>query len=143
MTSIPIDLKNKALETPKTNAAVVCPNEESVLLAVIEAKEINLINPILIGKKSLIEKTANQVNLEINSYDIIEINNEEEAATVACKLAHEDKVKIIIKGNLHTDILMRYYLKKEFNLIVGRRLSHIWHMTAQKLNKPLFLTDGA
>ena len=143
MTSIPIDLKNKALETPKTNAAVVCPNEESVLLAVKEAKEINLINPILIGKKSLIEKTANQVNQEINSYNIIEINNEQEAATVACKLAHEDKVKIIIKGNLHTDILMRYYLKKEFNLIVGRRLSHIWHMTAQKFNKPLFITDGA
>ena len=38
MTSIPIDLKNKALETPNINAAVVCPNEESVLLAVIEAK---------------------------------------------------------------------------------------------------------
>ena len=38
---------------------------------------------------------------------------------------------------------MRSYLKKEFNLLDGRRLSHIWHMTTPQLKKPLFITDGA
>ena len=49
----------------------------------------------------------------------------------------------MIKGNLHTDILMRTYLKKEFGLIEGKRLSHIWHMTTNNDSKPLFITDGA
>ena len=49
----------------------------------------------------------------------------------------------MIKGNLHTDILMRTYLKKEFGLIEGKRLSHIWHMTLEENDKPLFITDGA
>ena len=49
----------------------------------------------------------------------------------------------MIKGNLHTDILMRTYLKKEFGLIEGKRLSHIWHMTTNDNSKPLFITDGA
>ena len=38
---------------------------------------------------------------------------------------------------------MRFYLKKEFNLLQGNRLSHIWHMTASQLKKPIYITDGA
>ncbi|GIS25568.1 MAG: hypothetical protein CM15mP126_8110 [Gammaproteobacteria bacterium] len=60
------------------------------------------------------------------------------SASIACQMSNENKSKIIIKGNLHTDILMRSYLKKKFNLLDGRRLSHIWHMTAPQL-KNLFL----
>ncbi len=58
-------------------------------------------------------------------------------------MASEGRSKIIVKGNLHTDILMRFYLKKEFNLLQGKRLSHIWHMTASQLKKPIYITDGA
>ena len=37
----------------------------------------------------------------------------------------------------------RTYLKKEYSLIEGKRLSHIWHMTISQDDKPLFITDGA
>ena len=143
MSVIPEDLKNKALETPNIPAAVVCPNEESVLLAVKEGREMNLIDPILIGNKNLISQSAKDIGLNIEDYNILEADNEEQSALVACQLSNENKTKIIIKGNLHTDILMRSYLKKEFNLLEGKRLSHIWHMTTPQLKKPLFITDGA
>ena len=143
MNAIPEDLKNKALETPNIPAAVVCPNQESILSAVKESVDINLINPILIGNKKMINETASKINLDISEYNIVETENEEESASVACKMSNENKTKIIIKGNLHTDILMRCYLKKEFNLLDGKRLSHIWHMTTPQLKKPLFITDGA
>jgi len=143
MNAIPEDLKNKALETPNISAAVVCPNQESILSAVKESVDINLINPILIGNKKMINETASKINLDISEYNIVETENEEESASVACKMSNENKTKIIIKGNLHTDILMRCYLKKEFNLLDGKRLSHIWHMTTPQLKKPLFITDGA
>ena len=143
MSVIPEDLKNKALETPNIPAAVVCPNEESVLLAVKEGREMNLIDPILIGNKNLISQSAKDIGLNIEDYNILEADNEEQSALAACQLSNENKTKIIIKGNLHTDILMRSYLKKEFNLLEGKRLSHIWHMTTPQLKKPLFITDGA
>ena len=143
MNAIPEDLKNKALETPNISAAVVCPNQDSILSAVKESVDINLINPILIGNKKMINETASKINLDISEYNIVETENEEESASVACKMSNENKTKIIIKGNLHTDILMRCYLKKEFNLLDGKRLSHIWHMTTPQLKKPLFITDGA
>ena len=143
MSVIPEDLKNKALETPNIPAAVVCPNEESILLAVKEGREMNLIDPILIGNKNLISQSAKDIGLNIEDYNILEADNEEQSALAACQLSNENKTKIIIKGNLHTDILMRSYLKKEFNLLEGKRLSHIWHMTSPQLKKPLFITDGA
>tara|TARA_B100001027_G_scaffold164138_1_gene116402 strand:+ start:119 stop:1018 length:900 start_codon:yes stop_codon:yes gene_type:complete len=143
MSIIPEDLKNKALETPNIPAAVVCPNEESILLAVKEGREMNLIDPTLIGNKNLITQSAKDIGLNIEDYNIIEADNDEQSALTACQLSNENKTKIIIKGNLHTDILMRSYLKKEFNLLEGKRLSHIWHMTTPQLKKPLFITDGA
>ena len=143
MSVIPEDLKNKALETPNIPAAVVCPNEESVLLAVKEGREMNLIDPTLIGNKNLISQSAKDIGLNIEDYNILEADNEEQSALAACQLSNENKTKIIIKGNLHTDILMRSYVKKEFNLLGGKRLSHIWHMTTPQLKKPLFITDGA
>ena len=143
MSVIPEDLKNKALETPNIPAAVVCPNEESVLLAIKESKEMNLIDPTLIGDKNLITQSAKDIGLNVEGYNILEADNEEQSALAACQLSNENKTKVIIKGNLHTDILMRSYLKKEFNLLEGKRLSHIWHMTTPQLKKPLFITDGA
>ena len=143
MSVIPEDLKNKALETPNIPAAVVCPNEESVFLAVKESREMNLIDPTLIGNKNLISQSAKDIGLNIEDYNILAADNEEQSALAACQLSNENKTKIIIKGNLHTDILMKSYLKKEFNLLEGKRLSHIWHMTTPQLKKPLFITDGA
>ena len=143
MNSIPTDLESKALESPNLAAGVVCADQTSILSAVKEAININLINPTLIGKQKLIEEKADESSFELKNFEIINTENDQEAANVACSLANDNKIKIIIKGNLHTDVLMKSYLKKEHHLIEGKRLSHIWHMTSPKLNKPLYITDGA
>ena len=52
---------------------------------------------------------------------------------LAAKLASEGKVKIIVKGHIHTDILMKAVLKRNLNLIGKKRLSHVWHMTLDEL----------
>ena len=143
MIAIPEDLKNIALRTPNIPAAVVCPDQESVLLAINEANKIGLLDPILVGNKKSIEQVASKIDLNIQNYNIVDTSNEQESVSVACQMASEGRSKIIVKGNLHTDILMRFYLKKEFNLLQGKRLSHIWHMTASQLKKPIYITDGA
>tara|TARA_Y100000768_G_scaffold259432_2_gene197385 strand:- start:2642 stop:3544 length:903 start_codon:yes stop_codon:yes gene_type:complete len=143
MTSVPIDLKNKALETQNIPAAIVCADQESILSAIEEVIQDNLVKPILIGNRKLIENEAAKIDFKLNKIELLESNSEEHSADIACELASTNKIKIIIKGNLHTDILMRSYLKKEFNLIQGKRLSHIWHLTSSTLKKPLYITDGA
>jgi phosphate acetyltransferase len=38
---------------------------------------------------------------------------------------------------------MKEVLKREYDLLGKTRLSHIWHMTVEKDDKPLIITDGA
>ena len=140
---VPENLIFLAHKTPHIPVAIVCAHHTSSMESSKLACDLNLINPIFIGKKELIQKEADQLNWNINKYEIIHHDNDQESAVAGAELARNNKVKVIIKGNLHTDILMRIYLKKEFGLIEGKRLSHIWHMTTYENSKPLFITDGA
>ncbi len=143
MTSIPENLINLASKSPNVKAAVVCADQKSILNAINESIKLNLINPILIGKKNNIDKISEEIGFDISKIEIINTESEIDSAEISCELAKENKIKIIIKGNLHTDILMKSYLKKDKGLLEGKRLSHIWHMTSDVLQKPLFITDGA
>ena len=102
-----------------------------------------LIEPIFIGDKSIIEKLALNIKWDISKYEIINEPVENNTALIAAKLASEGKVKIIVKGHIHTDILMKAVLKRDLNLIGKKRLSHVWHMTLEKNDKPFIITDGA
>ena len=143
MSKIPENIIAKALETPNLSSAVVAAHQESLLGSIKEASEKDLIQPILIGDKEKIEKIAKNINFKINNLNIINKTSDVDCAIAACNLAKENKIKIIIKGHIHTDVLMKIYLKKEFGLIKGKRLSHIWHMSGDKLKKAIFISDGA
>jgi len=102
-----------------------------------------LIDPIFIGDKLVIEKIATEIKWDISKYEIINEPIENNTALIAAKLASEGKVKIIVKGHIHTDVLMKAVLKRDLNLIGKKRLSHVWHMTLEKNDKPFIITDGA
>ena len=140
---IPNNLISLAKKTPNLSAGIICANHDSSMESAKKSVELNLINPIFIGNKQEINEKAEKIEWDINAYEIINSSNDVEAAIIGAELGRDNKIKVMIKGNLHTDVLMRTYLKKEFGLIEGKRLSHIWHMTILKDDKPLFITDGA
>ena len=140
---VPANLINLAKKTALIPVGIVCAHHESTMISAKQAYELSLIEPIFIGDKQSIMEEANKLSWNIDSFQIFEENNDQDAAIMGAKLASENKIKVLIKGNLHTDILMRVYLKKEYSLIEGKRLSHIWHMTLDQNDKPLFITDGA
>jgi Phosphotransacetylase len=140
---IPNNLISLAKKTPNLSAGIICANHDSSMESAKKSVELNLINPIFIGNKQEINEKAEKIEWDINAYEIINSSNDVEAAIIGAELGRDNKIKVMIKGNLHTDVLMRAYLKKEFGLIEGKRLSHIWHMTILKDDKPLFITDGA
>ena len=88
-------------------------------------------------------KCAEYLKWDISNYEIIHEPVENNTAAIAAKLASEKKIRIIVKGHIHTDILMKEVLKREYDLLGKTRLSHIWHMTIGKEEKPLIITDGA
>ena len=130
--------KKKGVKAAIVNAGMPLP-----MLSVLDAVKENLIEPIFIGDKKEIQKCAEDLKWDISRYEIIDEPVENNTAPIATKLASEDKVKIIVKGHIHTDILMKEVLKREYNLMGKTRLSHLWHMTIEKEDAPLIITDGA
>ena len=108
-----------------------------------QAVDEGLIDPVFVGDKPIIEKLAKDIKWDISKYEIIHEPVENNTALIAAKMASEDKVKIIVKGHIHTDVLMKAVLKRDLNLIGKKRLSHVWHMTLEKNDKPFIITDGA
>jgi len=139
----PDNLLNVAHKKKGVPAAIVNAGKPLPMLSAMDAVNENLINPVLIGDKKEIESCANDLKFDISKYEIIHEPVENDTAKVAAKLASKGKIKIIVKGHIHTDILMKEVIKKEYNLLGKTRLSHIWHMTLDKNDKPLIITDGA
>lgn len=140
---VPENLIKLAKKTPNIPVGIVCAHHLPSMESAKQAYELDLINPTFIGEMNLIQEEAENLKWNIKEFTIIDKNTDHDAATAGALLARENKIKVLIKGNLHTDILMRIYLKKEFGLIESKRLSHIWHMSLDANDKPLFITDGA
>ena len=136
-----IDLIAKNIKIP---TAVVGADNELSLSSAHEAHKIGLIDPILIGNKSKIE-TYCDINKWSPDRTIIQADNEKTASEHACVLASSNEIKLIVKGHLHTDVLMSEFNKKSYSLREkGSKLSHIWYLSFKDNHiHPIIITDGA
>ena len=139
----PNNLLKIARDKGPAKAVIVNAGKKVAILSTKQAVEANLITPIFVGDKTIIQDIAKEINWDISSYEIIHEPIENNTAPISAKLASEGKVKIIVKGHIHTDVLMKAVLKRDLNLIGKKRLSHIWHMTLKEDDKPFIITDGA
>ena len=138
----PNNLINVAKKTGIVDAAIVNAGEIFPMESVHKAVQHNLINPTFIGNENEIKKYAEKLKWNISKYKIIDEKEENNTAPIAAKMASEGKVKILVKGHIHTDVLIKALLKKSLNLIGKKRLSHVWHMTLTADDKPFIITDG-
>ena len=138
----PNNLINVAKKKGTIDAAIVNAGEIFPMESVHKAVQNNLINPIFIGNETNIKKYAEKLKWNISKYEIIDEKEENSTASIAAKLAGEGKVKIIVKGHIHTEVLLKAVLERRLNLIGKKRLSHVWHMTLDADDKPFIITDG-
>ena len=139
----PENLLRVAKNKKDVTAGIVNAGKLLPMHSVMEAVKESLITPIFIGDKKEIQKCAEQLKWDISKFEIVDEIVENNTAAIAAKLASEGKIKIIVKGHIHTDVLMKEVLKRKYNLLGKKRLSHIWHMTVDKTSAPLIITDGA
>ncbi len=139
----PNNLLKIAKNKGPVKSVIVNAGKKVVIESAKQAVEANLIIPVFVGDKPLILEIAKNIDWDISKYEIIHETIENNTAPIAGKLASEEKVKIIVKGHIHTDVLMKAVLKRDLNLIGKKRLSHVWHMTLTENDKPFIITDGA
>lgn len=136
-------LLEQAEPLPPIPTAVVAPEEANSLGGAILGAEHTLIRPILIGSQAKIEAAAAEIGADLSGHQIIDQPSHTEAAAMAVKLVHEGQANALMKGHLHTDVLLSAVLKSGTGLRMGRRLSHVFVMDVPSLDHLLFVTDAA
>ena len=97
----------RAKEAKPATTIVVHPCDETSLRGAIEAAEIGIIEPILVGPAKKITEVARAHSLQISKFQIVDAPHGEAAAAKAVELIRESKGELLMKGSLHTDELMR------------------------------------
>ena len=123
--------------------AVAHPCDESSLRGAVEAAELGILQPILVGPRDKIEAVAAQFQLNISGYEIVDAPHSHAAADLAVQLVREGKAELLMKGSLHTDELMGAVVRTGTGLRTERRISHAFIMDVPNLDRPLIVTDAA
>jgi phosphate acetyltransferase len=126
-----------------TPTAVAHPCDESSLKGAVEAAQLGLLAPILVGPREKIQMLAKQFGLDISTYDIVDSPHSHAAAEAAVHLVREGKAEMLMKGSLHTDELMGAVIARETGLRTARRISHCFVMDVPALEQAIIITDAA
>jgi phosphate acetyltransferase len=128
---------------PPTPTAVAHPCDESSLRGAVEAAELGLIAPILVGPRARIEALAKELGIDLKSLPIVDAPYSEASAAKAVELVREGKAEALMKGSLHTDELMGAVVRRETGLRTSRRVSHCFVMDVPSYPETLIVTDAA
>lgn len=129
---------------PALPTAVVAPDDPNSLEGAMMAAREGLIRPVLIGARNRIEAAAEDLGEDIASFELIDIEDETEAAGQAVAMVHEGRVQAIMKGHLHTDHLLHHVVKRDGGLRTGRRrISHVFVMDIPGRKTPVLISDAA
>lgn len=123
--------------------AVAVPCDEVSLAGAIEAAREHLIVPVLVGPRAGILAAASGQNLDLSPYRVVDVEDVEAAAARAVALCRGAECAALMKGSLHTDVLMHEAMKPDVGLRGPRRMSHVFVMDVPDYPKMLLITDAA
>ena len=96
----------EAVKARPVITAVVHPVEQNGLMGAIEAAERGLIVPILVGPAAKIKAAAEKYELNIDDYELINVEHSHAAAEQAVSLIRETRAETLMKGDLGTSELL-------------------------------------
>jgi phosphate acetyltransferase len=123
--------------------AVAHPCDQSSLEGAINAAEMGLIRPILVGPKEKIVGIAQQFKLDISPYECIDVPHSHAAAAKAVELVRKGRAEALMKGSLHTDEVMGEVVKKDTGIRTARRISHCFVLDVPTYAEAIIVSDAA
>ncbi|NQV82710.1 MAG: bifunctional enoyl-CoA hydratase/phosphate acetyltransferase [Rhodospirillales bacterium] len=140
---VPPYLLEKATHLPRCPMAIAGADNEIVLESARQAFDAGIITPVLIGDADIIHSLSDVIGWDIADVETVDLTGEAAISGAVVSLAASGAVKIIMKGYVHTDALMRAVIQRDAGLRTERRISHVFHMTIPGRDTVLLITDGA
>ncbi|GMQ75141.1 MAG: hypothetical protein BMS9Abin01_0385 [Gammaproteobacteria bacterium] len=146
--AVRIDTLDKLIEQACSlgpiRVAVVDAAQGVVMDTVYQAQALGIIEPRLIGDPRAIADAAEALGREVSEEWLIPAATDPEAAAMAARLVRAGQIDAVMKGQIHTDVLMRALLDKDHGLrLPGRRVSHVFVTEVATRDKLLGISDAA
>jgi phosphotransacetylase len=122
---------------------VVHPCSADALAGAVEAAEAGLILPVLYGPANEIRRIADHAHLDLTACRIVATDGPEQSALQAAMAAGAGEVAALMKGSLHTDVLLHAVMQKEAKLRTGRLISHCVMMSVPTYARRFVISDVA
>lgn len=130
-------------DLPAIATAVVWPLSDVALLGAVEGAAHGLIEPILIGPAEDMAALAAKIKVDISRFPILDAATEDKAAEIGVAQCRNGNALAIMKGSLHTDVLMKAALQRDIGLRTAHRISHVFIMDTPAYARTLLITDAA
>jgi phosphate butyryltransferase len=122
---------------------VVHPVDAASLRAALAALTAGLILPVLIGPASVMAGVAHDLGASLADLRLIDTADAAASAAAAVALARAGEIAMLMKGDLHTDVLMHAVVATATGLRGTRQISHVYLLGVPGFPRPLLLTDAA
>jgi phosphate butyryltransferase len=123
-------------------AGVPCPEDDSTILSLIEARKEDLADFILCGDRAKIAQLLQRHGGRESDFEIHDCPGPEAAVARIVELGRQQKLQLILKGFLPTATLMKPILDKERGLRGANLLSDILVVENPVAGELLGLSDG-
>ena len=134
----------RACQCRKAVPVAVCwPCNAVSLAGAVDAASNGLIQPVLVGPEHEMREIAAREAVDISACSILDVETEEDAAVQSVELCRSGRAAALMKGSLHTDVLMHPVLS-DHGLRTSRRMSHVFIMEAPLYHRrALLISDAA
>jgi phosphate acetyltransferase len=122
---------------------IVGAGSKLALETAVEARRLGLADPILVGPAADIARTAEEIGCDLGDFVTIDAADEAAISAVSAEAARDHEAGFVIKGSVHTDAYLRAFLSGKAGFRTDKLASHVFHMTAPGLRKPLLISDAA
>lgn len=137
------ELLKKAKSVESKKITLVKAEDVTALPALKMACDEGIAKAILVGEKSEIEKRLKELDFKKGVEEIVDCKDANEAAAQSVKMVACGRTDVLMKGALHTDVLLSAVLNKEVGLRCGKMLSHVFITEVPAYPKLLLITDAA
>ncbi|MEM7210450.1 MAG: phosphate acyltransferase [Pseudomonadota bacterium] len=139
---VPPALLDRAAGRPVARTLIVGAHTPVAMESAKSSTDLGIIEPVLIGPMAEMEAQAEKMGWDTSGFQRIDAVGEDGIADAATVAVADESVQIVMKGQIHTDTLIKAMLKKAANVRRATRMTHVFHMGLPGYEKPLLLTDA-
>ncbi|PKM80137.1 MAG: phosphate butyryltransferase [Firmicutes bacterium HGW-Firmicutes-14] len=136
------ELLAEAKKCPPKRVAIAVAQDGEVLEAAKACQESGIAEPVLVGDAAEMARIAREHRIEINNFEVINDTDPESAVRKAVLMVHNGKADMLMKGAVHSPVVLKQVLDKNIGLRTGRVLSHVAVFESPGYDRLMLMTDA-